>query len=77
MGIAGPLFNKITIQLNRKYFPGKQFVIETKNNNGQKIYIQSMLLNGKQLHQPFISLADLTKGGKLLINMGDRVVNEY
>ena len=77
MGIAGPLFNKITIQLNRKYYPGSQFVIETKNNNDQHMYIQSMQLNGKSLHQPFISLADITKGGKLLINMGEKAVNQY
>ncbi|MFL5744116.1 MAG: glycoside hydrolase domain-containing protein [Niastella sp.] len=72
MGIAGPLFNKITIQLNQKYYPGKQFVIETKNNSDQHPYIQTMQLNGKTLHQPFISFADITKGGRLLVNMGER-----
>jgi predicted alpha-1,2-mannosidase len=77
MGIAGPLFNKIIIHLNRKYYTGKQFVIEAKNNNDQHMYIQSMQLNGKYLHQPFISLADITKGGKLLIQMGDKAVNNY
>lgn len=77
MGIAGPLFNKITIQLNRNYYSGSQFVIETKNNNDQHMYIQSMQLNGKSLHQPFILLADITKGGKLLINMGEKAVNQY
>ena len=77
MGIAGPLFNKITIQLDTKYYPGKQFVIETTNNNVDNIYIQSMQLNGKNLHQPFISFADITKGGRLLIHMGDKAVNKY
>lgn len=77
MGIAGPLFNKITIQLNHKYYPGSQFVIETKNNSDQHMYIQSMQLNGKSLHQPFISFSDITKGGKLLVNMGEKPVNQY
>ncbi len=77
MGIAGPLFNKVTIQLNRKYYPGNQFVIETKNNSDQHMYIQSMQLNGKSLHQPFISFTDITKGGKLLVNMGEKAVNQY
>ncbi|HEX6427458.1 MAG TPA: GH92 family glycosyl hydrolase [Niastella sp.] len=77
MGIAGPLFNKIIIQLNRKYYTGKQFVIETKNNNDQHMYIQSMQLNGKTLHQPFIPLADITKGGNLLIHMGEKAVDQY
>ncbi|WP_205510679.1 GH92 family glycosyl hydrolase [Longitalea arenae] len=77
MGIAGPLFNKITIQLDRKYYPGKQFVIETKNNSGENIYIQSMQLNGKKLKQPFISFADITKGGKLQLQMGNKAIDKY
>jgi len=77
MGIAGPLFSKITIQLDTKYYPGKQFVIETTNDTGENIYVQSMQLNGKNLHQPFISFADITKGGKLLVHMGDKPVNKY
>jgi putative alpha-1,2-mannosidase len=41
------------------------------------MYIQSMQLNGKSLHQPFVSFSDITKGGKLLINMGEKAVNKY
>jgi putative alpha-1,2-mannosidase len=77
MGIAAPLFDKITIQLNQKYYTGKQFVIEAKNNSGENRYIQSMHYNGKTLHQPFISWGDITKGGKLLVNMGDKPVDRY
>jgi len=77
MGITAPLFNKITIQLNQKYYPGKQFVIEAKNNNGQNNYIQSMQCNGKTLHQPFISFSDITKGGRLQVNMGAKAVDKY
>lgn len=77
MGIAAPLFNKITIQLNRKYYTGKQFVIETKNNTGEHMYIQSMQYNGKPLHKPFVSFAGITKGGKLVVNMGDKPVDKY
>lgn len=77
MGIAGPLFKRITIQLNQEYYRGKQFVIEAANNNGQNVYIQFMQLNGKKLHQPFISFADITKGGKLQLQMGDKAVDKY
>ena len=45
-GISSPLFDKITISLNEKYYPGKQFVIETENNSQDNIYIQSMSVNG-------------------------------
>lgn len=77
MGITAPLFNKITIQLNQKYYAGKQFVIEAKNNSVQNGYIQTMQYNGKTLHRPFISFADITKGGMLLVSMGDGVVDKY
>jgi putative alpha-1,2-mannosidase len=77
MSIAGPLFNKVTIQLNQKFYPGKQFIIETTNNSDQHPYIQTMQLNGKTLHQPFISFADIISGGKLMMNMGEKAVDKY
>lgn len=76
-GIGSPLFDRITIRLNNKYYPGKEFVIETKGNSEQNIYIQSMQLNGKKQNRPFISLADITKGGKLTLQMGRAAVNKY
>jgi putative alpha-1,2-mannosidase len=36
-----------------------------------------MQLNGKALHQPFISFGDLTKGGKLVVQMGEKAVDRY
>ncbi len=77
MGIAGPLFSKITIRLNEKYYAGKQFVIEAENNSDENVYIQSMQLNEKKLRQPFLSFADITKGGKLTVQMGGKAVDNY
>jgi predicted alpha-1,2-mannosidase len=76
-GLGSPLFNKITIRLNNKYYPGKTFVIETKGNSAANRYVQSFQLNGKQLHTPFVSLSDITKGGKLVLQMGSKPVNKY
>jgi predicted alpha-1,2-mannosidase len=76
-GIGSPLFDRVTIQLNNKYYSGKQFIIETTGNSDANIYIQSMQLNGKKLGRPFISLADITKGGKLTLRMGSTPVNSY
>jgi putative alpha-1,2-mannosidase len=77
MGIGSPLFSTITIHLNNKYYRGKQFVIEAKNNSDQHPYIQSMQLNGKPLHRTFISFADITKGGRLSMQMGEKAVDTY
>ena len=76
-GISSPLFDKITISLNDKYYPGKQFVIETENNSQDNIYIQSMSVNGKSLNETFLPFSDVVKGGKMTIKMGNTPVDQY
>ncbi|GAA4302876.1 GH92 family glycosyl hydrolase [Compostibacter hankyongensis] len=77
MGLGSPLFDKITIRLNRHYYPGRQFVIETKNSSKENIYVQSFDLNGKRLHKPFIPFEAIKKGGKLILEMGDQPKDDY
>ena len=76
-GISSPLFDKITICLNNKYYPGKEFVIETKNNSEDNIYIQSISAGGKVLHEPFLQFSDIVKGGKMTLEMGNTPVDQY
>ena len=68
--ITSPIFKKITIKLNEKYYPGKQFVIETKNNIPGNLYIQSATLNGAAIQKPFFDHSVLIKGGSLMLQMG-------
>lgn len=64
--IGRPLFEEVPIHL-----PGqKDFVIRTKNNSKENKYVQSILLNGKPLEQPFFTHSDLTAGGVMEISMG-------
>ena len=70
--ISSPIFSKITIQLNPKYYSGKQFVIEASNNSSKNFYIQSAQLNGKLLNQPWFLHETLIKGGKLVLTMGEK-----
>ncbi len=76
-GIGSPLFDKITIDLNGKYYSGRQFVIEAENNSTEQIYIQSMTVNGKKLTEPFIPFRDVVNGGKLIIKMGNEPKDKY
>lgn len=76
-GIGSPLFDKVTIKLNNKYYKGKQFIIETKNNSGTNIYVKCFKLNGQLLHRPFISFADVVKGGKLSLQMSPKPTDMY
>jgi len=68
--IGSPLFNRIVIHLDRNYYPGRQFVIEAKNNSPKNVYIQSATLNGKTLNKPWIYHREVVKGGKLVLVMG-------
>jgi len=63
--ITKPLFDKITIQLDSKYYKKKELVIEKETNaNG---YIKQVLLNGKKHRGYFINHDDLLNGNNLKI----------
>jgi putative alpha-1,2-mannosidase len=70
--IGSPIFNKITLHLNSKYYPGGKFVIEAKNNGPQNYYIQSASLNGKPLNQSWLLHETLVKGGKMTLQLGPK-----
>ena len=77
LGLGSPLFSKVRIQLNQSYYPGKQFTIIAKDNNGDNNYIQSIRLNGKTLHRPFVPWSLIKKGGTLNLQMGNKEVDVY
>ena len=76
-GISSPLFDRITISLNKKYYSGKQFVIETENNSQDNIYIQSMSVNNTLLNKPFVPFSTVINGGKMTMRMGNEAVDRY
>ena len=69
--IGSPIFDKITIKLNKDYYLAGEFVIETNNNSSENRYIQSATLDGKTLNKSWFFHKDLIDGGKLMLNMGD------
>jgi predicted alpha-1,2-mannosidase len=70
--VGSPLFDKVTIKLNGKYFKGKTFTIETKDNSASNIYIQSVALNGKESNSYFVPFQKVVDGGKMVIQLGDK-----
>lgn len=70
--ISSPVFNKVTIKLNQKYYPGKEFVVEARNQAPGNVYIQKANLNGKTWDQPWFLHDELVKGGKLVLDMGSK-----
>ncbi len=68
--ITSPIFDKITIHLDGKYYSGKSFIIRAIGNSPENKYIQVVRLNGKALKEPRIAFKDITKGGELVFEMG-------
>lgn len=66
--LGSPFFNLVEIQLPG----GRTFRIEAENCSGKNKYIQSARLNGEDLDRPFLSHADIARGGSLQLVMGDR-----
>lgn len=69
--IASPIFNKITIHLDDRFYSGEKFVISAKDNSPDNIYVQKATLNGTRLDQPWFNHASLVEGGELILEMGE------
>lgn len=72
MQIGSPLFDRITIHLNRNYYSGETFSIIAADNSPKSYYIQEAGLNGEPLQKCFISLKDFQEGGILTLTMGQQ-----
>ncbi|HEV2486479.1 MAG TPA: GH92 family glycosyl hydrolase [Terracidiphilus sp.] len=64
--LGSPIFNHVTMHMGN----GKDFEIVAHNNSETNIYIQSATLNGKSWDKPWFSHAEITGGGKLVLEMG-------
>lgn len=67
--VGAPLFDKVTIRLNKDYYPGEKFVIETVKNSAEDCYLKSVSLNGKSQDSIQIPFKDVVKGGKLTLQL--------
>ena len=67
--ITSPIFNRITISLDNRYYKGKKFTIEAINNSAKNCYIKSATLNGVKLKEPRFPFEAIKNGGKLILIM--------
>jgi predicted alpha-1,2-mannosidase len=68
--VTSPVFNEVKINLDPKYYPGKNFTIRANNNSPENVYIQSMKLNGLPLERFCITHQEIVAGGILEMEMG-------
>lgn len=48
------------------------FTVKTENQSDQNVYIQKILLNGKELNRSFIKHSEILEGGELIFYMGNK-----
>ena len=75
--ISSPIFEKITLHLDERYYPGEYFVIKCPGNSSLNRYVQSAQLDGKALNQAWFYHKDLVDGGMLILQMGQAPNKEW
>lgn len=69
--ITSPVFDEITISLDKTYYKGEKFVIKSYDNSEKNCYIRRASLNGKPLNQFWFSHSEFIKGGLLELWLGN------
>lgn len=69
--IASPLYREIELDLGERYGRGEKFTIQANNVSRKNKYVQSAILNGKELNSFKFPVEELLKGGALILEMGE------
>lgn len=64
--LGSPMFDKVFIQLNSDYYPGKEIIISTENNSPESYKSGSVLFNHQPLQDYTIQHETLVKGGEII-----------
>ena len=67
---GSPIFERITIQLDNRYYEGNELVLETKNQHPDNFYIQSLTFNGEPVTNNWMYRKELMQGGTLVFELG-------
>lgn len=70
--ITSPIFDKVTIHLDNRYYPGKTFQIVTTGNSDKNMYIQRATFDGKPWDRCWFYHEDFANGGVLELHLGDK-----
>jgi putative alpha-1,2-mannosidase len=68
--LGSPLFSRVTLHLDEKWYQGAKFTIVAENQAPDHPYIQSAKLNGKPFSRAWIRHSEIAAGGILEFVMG-------
>lgn len=69
--IGSPLFDKVVIKLNKKYYKGDTFTIQTNRLSDKACYINSIKLNGKSQKTVMLPFKEVVNGGCLFLDLSE------
>jgi predicted alpha-1,2-mannosidase len=70
--LSSPLFDKVTIHLQPKYYQSKTFVISCNENNKQSPFIKTATLNNVPLSTFYLKQSDIDKGAVIEYTMDNK-----
>ncbi|MCG8582363.1 MAG: GH92 family glycosyl hydrolase [Bacteroidales bacterium] len=68
--LSSPVFDKVTIHLDKSIYDKEKIVIEAKHKSDDAIYIKSIEINGRPYNRYFISHKDLIELGHIKYKLG-------
>lgn len=74
--LTSPVFDKVTITLDKEFYPAGELVIETRRMSPDDRYIKGMTLGSKPLKRYRISHDELLRGGRLVFDLQKNPKNE-
>jgi predicted alpha-1,2-mannosidase len=75
--LSSPVFDEVTLNLDKNFYPGGKFTIKVENNGDANDYIQSAVINGKKVKDFQLLHKDIVKGGELKIVLGDKPKKDF
>ncbi|MDF4202324.1 GH92 family glycosyl hydrolase [Maribacter sp. SA7] len=73
--IGSPIFDEVTIKLNKDFYNGDLFTIKANNNSDANFYISETEFNGTSIKANSLRHEDIVKGGELNLNMVSKPLN--
>lgn len=70
--LTTPVFDRVTLHLDRRYYPAGDIVIEAPHTSAQSIYIKGITLGGRRYKSYRVSHADLIKARTLRFDLTEK-----
>lgn len=67
--LTTPVFNKVTIRLDPKWYKENELVIESNRTGSETLYINKVLLDGKKFNKYRITHDELVHGKRLIFDL--------